>query len=196
MPSPVLSAQILRSPARAATALVLAVAAVAAGAQIDVPIPGSPVPQSLQTLAVLLVGGWLGARLATVALVLYLAVGAVGLPVFAGGAAGFQHLGGVTAGYLVGFVVAAGVVGWLTERAVGGRFVPAVGHMLLGHLLILGLGVAWMTRDLGFNDALEVGFTPFVVGAVVKSMVAGFVVAGLPGWVAGRDASPGESPAG
>src|ERR687893_2110175 len=82
----------------------------------QVAIPLWPVPLTLQTLAVLLTGAALGSRRGTLALLVYLAEGAVGLPVFAGGASGVAYMLGPTFGYLVGFVLAAGLVGWLAER--------------------------------------------------------------------------------
>ena len=89
----------------------MAVTALAVSARVSVPVPGSPVPQSLQTLAVVLVGAFLGPVRGGVAIGIYLILGAIGLGVFADGASGYDHLVGPTAGYLIGFVVAAVVVG-------------------------------------------------------------------------------------
>ncbi len=161
----------------------------AVAARISVPIPGSPVPQSLQTLAVLLVGFFLGGRNGALALAAYLLLGASGAPVFADGAAGWTHLVGPTAGYLIGFAVAAGWVGWLAEGGRLSRFAPAFGAMLVGHAAILLLGWARLGATLGYVSAFEQGVAPFLVGGAVKSAVgAAMAVAALRlGWHRGAD---------
>jgi biotin transport system substrate-specific component len=148
--------------------LALAVTALALSARVSVPVPGSPVPQSLQTLAVVLVGASLGSLRGGLALALYLLVGAIGTPVFADGAAGAAHLVGPTSGYFVGFVVAAVLVGWGAERARAG-FLRAFFLMALGHLLILALGWLRLSFQLGSLGALEAGVLPFLWGGVAKS---------------------------
>jgi biotin transport system substrate-specific component len=148
--------------------LALAVTALAVSARVSVPVPGSPVPQSLQTLAVVLVGASLGSLRGGLVLALYLLVGAIGMPVFADGAAGVAHLVGPTSGYLVGFVVAAAVVGWGAELA-RAAFLRAFFLMALGHLLILGLGWLRLSFQLGSLGALEAGVLPFLWGGVAKS---------------------------
>ncbi len=165
-------------------AILLAVVLVGVAARISVPIPGSPVPQSLQTLAVLLVGFFLGGRDGTLAIAAYLLVGAAGAPVFADGAAGWTHLVGPTAGYLIGFAVAGGGVGWLAARGHLNRFAPAFGAMVLGHAAILLLGWLRLGGTLGYASAFEQGVAPFVGGGAVKSAVgaAMAVGAGRLGW--------------
>lgn len=158
--------------------LLWAVLLVAASARLELALPGSPVPQSAQTLAVLLVGLTLGPVRSVAALCLYLVAGAVGLPVFADGAGGWRHLAGPTAGYLVGFVVAAGLVGWATEKGCCRRFLPAFGIMLLAHMVILGLGWIRLGSSLGAPGAYGAGVAPFLTGALLKSAVAA-VVAGF-----------------
>src|SRR5919112_5150388 len=105
--------------------IVLGTLSVAVAAQFVVPVPLSPVPMTLQPLAVLVVGGLLGAPAGVSALVLYIGLGALGLPVFAAGGSGLPHLIGPTGGYLLAFPVAAGVTGALTGR------VPTVLRVLL-----------------------------------------------------------------
>lgn len=174
------------SAPRAVLAAVAAVVAIALAARVDVPMPGTPVPQSLQTLAVVLVGAFLGARVAGGALLLYLAAGAAGLPVFAGGAGGAAHLLGPTGGYLAGFAVAAAGIGWLadTDRIVGrgilGRTPRVFAVMTLGHVVILGLGWARLALDLGSAGAYAAGVEPFLAGGLVKSGIAAGVVVWLP----------------
>lgn len=148
-------------------------------------------PQSGQTLAVLLVGVVLGARDGSLAMLAYLLAGALGLPVFADGASGADHLVGATSGYLFAFVVAAGLAGMFADRGKPG-FGPALMVMLVGHAVILGLGWARLAWVMGATDAYTQGVAPFVVGGVVKSVLAaiGAVLVGRPR-VAGM---PLESP--
>ncbi|WP_405282514.1 biotin transporter BioY [Gaopeijia maritima] len=170
-------------PARAAIAMaavVAAVAAVAVGAQVDVAIPGTPVPQSLQTLAVVVVGGALGLRVGALALIAYLVAGAVGLPVFAGGASGLEALGGPTAGYLAGFVLGAAAMGWWADRGWASRFAAAFGGAVVAHAVILLAGWSWLALDIGAGAAWSGGVAPFLVGGVVKSAVAAGLLAFTP----------------
>lgn len=157
---------------RQALAAVVAVVALAVSARLEVSVPGSPVPQSLQTFAVVLVGAWMGPRRGMLVLVLYLVAGAVGLPVFAGGAAGVHQLLGPTGGYLVGFVLGAGVAGLL-----GANLHNALLGMLLAHAVILGMGWGRLALLLGPGDAWVHGVAPFLWGGAVKSAAALCVLA-------------------
>lgn len=145
-------------------------ASVAVCAQIAVPLPFTPVPLTAQTLAVLLTGAALGASRAGLSLLLYVAVGALGLPVFAGGDAGWAALSGPTAGYLMGFVLAAVVAGRLAERRWDRRFAPALCAMAVGSVLIYALGCGWLALSLGVSPAraLSLGLYPFLVGDLIK----------------------------
>ncbi len=156
----------LRLPAAAAGTLLVALAA-----QIAVPLPGTPVPMTLQPLAVLLVGGLLGPGLGAASLAWYLLLGAAGLPVFALGTAGPAWLVGPTGGYLVAFPAAAAVVGWVTARRAG--WAGLVAGALLGMATIYAGGVAQLTLLTGSpRAALAAGAIPFAVGDLVKSLVA------------------------
>jgi biotin transport system substrate-specific component len=151
---------------------------VAASAQVTVPVPLSPVPMTLQPLAVLAVGGLLGAALGGSALVLYLALGLLGLPVFAGGSAGLLHVLGPTGGYLLAFPAAAAVAG----RLAGER--PRLGPVLLGcalGMLVIHAGGAAQLAILGGDAglALRVGFVPFLTGDLLKVGLAAAVILGL-----------------
>src|SRR3954447_11207477 len=131
-------------------------------AKIKLPLPY--VPMTLQTLVVLMIGAAYGWRLGTMTVLAYLAEGAIGLPVFAGPAGGLAPLFGPTAGYLLGFVIAAFTTGWLSERG-WDRSVPLLFvAMAAGHLLILGCGFAWLAvgMKLGVEKAWLVGIAPFV----------------------------------
>lgn len=161
-------------------AVALAVLGVAAAGRVDVPIPGSPVPQSLQTLAVLVAGGALGMRWGGLALLAYLAAGAVGLPVFAGGASGPDHLVGPTAGYLAGFVIAAAGVGAWSDRIGWSRLVPAVLVLTVAHMVILLLGWSRLSLSLGAGPAWAAGVGPFWFGGVAKSLVGAALLVWTP----------------
>lgn len=166
-----------RSSLLADVMLVVVGSLVVAGlAQLSVRLPFTPVPVTGQTLAVLVVGASLGPVRGGISLLLYLAQGAAGLPVFAEGGAGVARLllPSVTGGYLWGFVVAAFVVGALAERRWDRRLSSAIGAMLLGEITIFFCGVVWLSAALGVpgSEALELGLYPFVLGELVKLLVA------------------------
>ena len=163
--------------------LVLFSAFVALTAQVEIPL--WPVPLTLQTLGVLFTGAVLGSRRGALALLLYLTEGALGLPVFAGGASGVGYMLGPTGGYLVGFVVAAGVVGWLAQRGWDRRLVWAAVAMVIGNVIIYVCGVAWLAVFLGdLWGALVKGMLLFVVGDLIKIAVAALTLPG--GWKLAR----------
>lgn len=143
---------------------------VALSAQIELPM--WPVPVTLQTLAVLLVGGVLGSRLGALSMVLYLFEGTLGLPVFAGGAGSLAYFAGPTAGYLFGFVAAAYIVGWFCERGWDRHVATAVIVMLLGTATILLLGLPWLAQFTGWHQVFNLGLFPFIPGDVLKAIVA------------------------
>ena len=155
--------------------LVLAAAAVSFAARVSIPVPGSPVPQSLQTLAVVMAGMWLGPIWGPAAMLLYIGAGAAGLPLFADGAAGVAVLQGPTAGYLAGFVIGAGVAGlssrrsWISPAA---SFVWMSGMALVAHAVILLLGWIRLVPLAGAGAAFSTGVSPFLVGGIVKSLLA------------------------
>lgn len=166
-----------RSALVADVTLVLVGSMIVAGlAQLSVRLPYTPVPVTGQTLAVLVVGASLGPVRGGISLLLYLAEGAAGLPVFAEGGAGLATLllPSVRGGYLWGFVVAAFVVGYLADRRWDRRLSSAIGAMLLGEIVIFFCGVAWLSAALGVpaSEALELGLYPFVLGELVKLLVA------------------------
>jgi biotin transport system substrate-specific component len=152
---------------------VLAVAGtllLAVSAKIQVPM--WPVPMTMQTFAVLVIAMAYGARLAGATVLLYLAEGLVGLPVFASGA-GPAYMVGPTGGYLVGFFAAAVLVGWLAEGGWDRSIVMTFAANLAGTAIIFVLGVAWLSTVVGgLPKAVELGLTPFMVGAVVKIALA------------------------
>lgn len=148
-------------------------------AKINVPLPF--VPMTMQTLVVVMLGAAYGARLGAATLVAYLAEGALGLPVFAGPVGGIAPLVGPTAGYLIGFVAAAYLTGWLAERGFGGSIVKLGAAMALGHLVILGCGFAWLAYGvrIGAEQAWLVGVVPFIAGTVVKTALGATLLPAL-----------------
>lgn len=144
-------------------------------AQIEIPLWFTPVPITGQTFAVLLAGAALGWRAGAASQVLYFGLGAIGLPFYSGGDGGWEIATGATGGYLIGFIVAAGVVGYLAERKQDRSFVTAVPAFLTGSVIIYALGVGWLAYDLGIGmeRALELGMVPFVVGDIIKVVLAG-----------------------
>ncbi|PYE48393.1 biotin transporter BioY [Deinococcus yavapaiensis] len=163
------------SVARDVALVVLAAAFVALLAQVEVPI--KPVPITLQTLGVLLVGAALGSKRGAAAIATYLAAGAVGLPVLAGGAGGLAKIFGPTGGFLIGFIAAAFVVGWLVERLAADRKVlGTVGAMIAGNLVIYAFGLPWLALAVPalreWSALLAAGFTPFLLGDALKLLLA------------------------
>lgn len=159
-----------------ALALMAGAATVALGASFDVPMV--PVPMTLQSLAVVVIGGLYGPVWGLVTLGLYLVIGAAGLPVFANGAAGTEPLFSAGAGYLWSFPPAALVagIGERVTRDVERRAIWLFVAFFLAHALILGLGVWGLTRTLILREALSVGAWPFLPGALVKSGVGAWLV--------------------
>lgn len=145
---------------------------VALGAQVAIPLPFTPVPLTGQTYAALLVGAALGARRGVLALLLYLAEGALGLPVFAGGAAGLARLGGPTGGYLAGLVLAALLVGWFADRGWDRRPLPCLLAMIAGSVAIYACGVPWLALTVGADRAVAAGLLPFLPGDALKLALA------------------------
>jgi biotin transport system substrate-specific component len=141
-----------------------------------VQIPFYPVPMTMTTLVVLMIGVAYGWRLGGATVLLYLAQGAVGLPVFAGTpekGVGLAYMVGPTAGYLAGFLLAAVVVGWLAERGWDRRIGSTVLMMLMGNLVLYIPGLLWLGWLFGWDKPiLEWGLTPFLLGDALKLAIA------------------------
>ncbi len=146
----------------------------AAGAEIRIPIAGTPVPVTLQTLFVLLAGAALGPAWGAASQIAYLALRAAGVPGFAGAVGGFTMLVGPTGGYLVGFVIAAAMTGWVADRGSRMSFPWLVFSMLVGTLVVYACGVAWLIvgLQLPMADAFIKGVLPFALGDVLKLVAA------------------------
>jgi biotin transport system substrate-specific component len=144
-------------------------------AQVKILLPFSPVPVTGQTFAVLMIGALLGARRGSLAVLAYMAEGLAGLPVFATGG-GFAVLRGFTAGYLVGFIPAAYIVGLLAERGWDRRVETTVLAMVLGNVVIYAFGLAWLSCLPSVNNVLLKGLYPFIVGDLLKIVLAAIVL--------------------
>jgi biotin transport system substrate-specific component len=143
-------------------------------AQISLPVPGSPVPVTGQTLAVLLIGTTYGARLGFVTFATYLLAGIAGAPIFAPSATSANHgidrLTGATGGYLVGMLVASLLLGYLADRKADQKFRTSFPALLLGDLVIFTFGLAWLhaSLDMTWAATIKAGLTPFILGEALK----------------------------
>ena len=143
-------------------------ALIALCAQVSVPF--YPVPVTMQTFAVILIGLTYGWRLGGITVALYLVEGAIGLPVFAGGKGGMIVMMGPTAGYLYGFFLAAVVCGWFTERGFDRSYFKLIVPLLGGNVLLYTSGLIWLGNFIGWDKpVLELGLYPFIPGDVMKS---------------------------
>lgn len=144
-------------------------------AQIALPIPGSPVPVTGQTLGVLLIGASYGSRLGATTFLIYMLVGFAGAPVFADGASGLARLTGPTGGYLMGMLVATYLVGALAGRRWDQRLRTALPAMLLGNVVIFTFGMFWLHEytNKSWSWTVSAGFTPFIIGEILKIAIAG-----------------------
>lgn len=145
--------------------------------QVKIPLGFTPVPVNLGTFAVALTGGALGARRGAMSIGLYLAAGLVGLPFFQGGNGGWSYATGVTAGYLVGYLVMAVVVGWAAERGRDRRALPFLAAIVVANAVVYTLGALWLAHRLdvplfGAGSAWELGVRPFLAGDAVKMVAA------------------------
>ena len=140
-------------------------------------IPFYPVPVTMQTFAVLALGIVYGSRLGASTILLYLTVGVMGIPVFAGAGAGFAVIAGPTGGYLIGFVIAAAVTGYLAEKGWDRKVVLTFVAMLIGNIIIYIPGLIWLANVLGWDKPiLEWGLYPFIVGDLAKIVLAMLVI--------------------
>lgn len=166
-----------------ARGLPMDIALIAAGAGLtaiaaQVAIPLWPVPVTGQTLAVLLVGSTLGALRGTLSMVLYAVLGIVGVPVFSDATHGLSIIMGPTGGYIIGFIFAAAFTGWLAQRAWDHRIVGAILSFLAGTVVTFLIGLPWLAVSLHLNleQTLQFGLYPFVVGGLVKALLAAGIV--------------------
>ena len=144
-------------------------------ASAKIQVPFWPVPMTIQTYVVLMLGALFGWRLGAATMITYLAEGALGLPVFAGTPAngiGLAYMAGPTGGYLAGYVVAVVVVGMLAARGWTRSALRSTATLLVGELAILGLGCGWLAVQFGWNKAFALGVAPFLAGDALKLILA------------------------
>lgn len=151
-------------------------------------VPFYPVPMTMQTFAVIVIGAAFGWRLGVATVLLYLAQGAYGLPVFAGTpekGIGLAYMAGPTGGYLLGFVAGAAVAGWLAEHGWNRSVLRLTATMLLAHATIFLFGTTWLGALIGFEKAWLAGVAPFYLATVFKTLLAvAFIKAG---WSLAKD---------
>jgi biotin transport system substrate-specific component len=146
-------------------------------AQISIPLGFTPVPLTLQTLGVLLIGGVLGRKKGTWAVLAYLSQGAMGLPFFAGGTSGLSALMGPTGGYFLGFIVATSLVGYLLERGPKEKLSYSISTMCVGAFCILFFGALWLSFFVGgMQMAIALGVIPFLLGEGIKVVTAAVLI--------------------
>ena len=170
------SSLIPRSTALSNAVLVVSgVLGLAALAQIAIPVPGSPVPVTGQTLGVLILGTAYGSTLGFTTFALYILAGIAGAPVFADGGQGLDRIVGATGGYLVGMLVATFVLGQLARFRLDQKFFTALPSMLIGTVTTFSFGLIWLHQYTGqsWSWTFEKGLTPFIVGEVLKIAIAG-----------------------
>ena len=150
----------------------------ALAAQIVIPVPGTPVPITGQTFAVLLSGAALGRWLGAASQGLYVALGAIGLPFYADGNGGWDTATGATAGYLVGFIAAAWITGFLAERNQDRNVWSAIPAFLAGNAVIYVFGVTWLASflEVSWQEAAVLGLVPFIIGDLLKIVLAGLLL--------------------
>ena len=153
--------------------VILGTVLLAISAKIQVPF--WPVPMTMQTFVVLIIGMAYGSRLGACTGALYLIEGLVGLPVFAKGA-GFAYITGPTGGYIIGFIVAMYVVGLLAERRWDRSVLQIIGAMLIGEIIIFALGGFWLATIIGLSKAIAGGLTPFLLAEIFKIALAASTV--------------------
>jgi biotin transport system substrate-specific component len=166
--------------ARSAVLVGLGVLFTALLAQVSVPVPGSPVPITGQTLAVVLTAAALGPARGVAVQALYMACALVGLPFYSEASGGFDVVFGATGGYVVGFLPAAYLIGLAARRGADRNPVKAVPLFVAGQAVIFAVGVPWLALSTGMSaaQALDAGFYPFILGGLVKAALAAAVLGG------------------
>jgi biotin transport system substrate-specific component len=158
-----------RKLVESALLVVLGIAVLTLSAKLSVPM--WPIPFTMQTFAVLVLGAAYGSRLGLVAAAGYLGLGALGLPLFAAGG-GLKYLTMPTGGYLIGFLPAVYIAGLMGEKGLDRRFASAITGFALAHALIFVFGLAWLQCFVGFTESFSIGLYPFILGAAIKTGAA------------------------
>ena len=175
-------------------AVVVGVAAMALISQARIPLPFTPVPLTLQTFGVLMIGGVLGWRWGVITLSAYYLVGVAGLPVFAQGNGGWEYASAATGGYLLGFILAAGAMGLVSQM--GAKRWTAIWAGLAAGVAVYIPGLIWLSTQLPANieaTVLEAGLYPFIPGDLIKLVAASLALGGLWRWAERRGHNPPEA---
>ena len=191
---PVLAEVLPTGLTRTGVTILLGAGLTAVAAQLSFPVPGSPVPVTGQTFAVLLTAAALGPARGLAAQALYLVMGAVGLPVFAGAGHGPGVIFGASGGYLIGFLAAAAITGYGARRGADRSPVRTLLLFALASVVIYAIGTTWLCLDTGMSvgAGISAGVTPFLPGDTAKALLAAGL---LPGawWLTGRGAGGGNA---
>lgn len=152
-------------------------AMIAAGAYIKIPLPFSPVPVTMQPLFVFLAGSMLKSKWGTLSVLIYTLLGIAGLPVFAGGASGLGVILGPTGGYIIGFIIAAFVIGHLSEKSGKNDYLSNIFYIGIGLVIVYVLGVAQLAivAKLDLLQAIAAGMLPFIPGDILKLAIAAHI---------------------
>ncbi len=148
-------------------------------AQLAIKVPFSPVPITGQTFAVLLIGLFLGKSRGSLAVLTYLIEGILGLPVFANAGFGAGHLLGPTGGYLIGFLPAVYLTGYISEHNTNNKMILNAIALIAGTAIIFISGLGWLKHYVGANNVLQLGFFPFIPGSIIKIIFTILAVSGL-----------------
>lgn len=175
--TPVLTDLLWRGSGFARSAALVVVGSLVLALSAKIQVPFWPVPMTMQSLVVLLIGIAYGSRLGTATVLAYLVEGLVGLPVFAGASAGPAYMAGPTGGYLLGFLLGAACVGRLAERGWDRSLAGASVAMALGHILLFIPGVIWLAALFGWTNGVAFGVTPFIGATLVKTALGIMLVA-------------------
>jgi biotin transport system substrate-specific component len=144
---------------------------IAFSAQISIPLPFTPIGLSMQSFMILFLAGLLGSKKGALAVIVYLAQGAFGLPVFIGGCSGILTLVGPKAGYFAGFIAGAYLTGFLLERCKEKTALTTASAVAAGNLVIYLLGFSWLSQFVGMKSAFVMGVLPFIVGDCIKAVL-------------------------
>lgn len=145
----------------------------------QISIPLQPVPITLQTVAVMLIGLFYSRKTAIKTVLSYLALGAVGAPVFSNFSGGLPVLLGTRGGYLIGFLLAVAAMTIARERILKETYISMICNCFVGHTIIFAAGIAWLSFLIGFNQAIQFGLLPFIIPGILKSVLLGACVRSL-----------------
>ena len=179
LPQPILGNALFPKTRFLSSALLVIGGSLALALSAKIQVPFWPVPITMQSMVVLLIGVTYGSRLGALTILAYLAEGVAGLPVFAGIAAGPAYIAGPTGGYLFGFLLGGVFAGLAAERGWGRTLPRTMLVMVLGHLLLFVPGVLWLAMLFGGSKAIVFGIAPFLLATLLKSGLGAAIVAAL-----------------